>query len=119
MIPEIQEASWSQSSGRGGMAWPLLRYSSLMASLFPLRGFNCPPRLFTVEVGIVVMLNCQYTRGSIGATPERWPSATQPTRDINLNRDVIEAGQNPNWAQTSGDGCSRLSKSCSQQKAAK
>jgi hypothetical protein len=89
-----------------------------MASLLPLRGFICPPRLFTAGAGIIVMLNCQYTRGSVGTTPEPGSSGIQPT--LNLNRDhLMGAGQNPNWMQTPVDGCSRLSKSCARQEDAK
>jgi hypothetical protein len=64
------------------------------------------------------MLNCQYSRGSVGATPEHGPSGIQPTLDLNRDH-LIGAGQNPNWLQTPGDGCFWLSKSFSRQKVAK
>jgi hypothetical protein len=64
------------------------------------------------------MLNCHYTRGSVGATTAHGPSGIQPTLD--LNRDYpFGAGQNPNWAQTPGDGCSWWSKACTPQESAK
>jgi hypothetical protein len=89
-----------------------------MASLFPLRGFTCPPRLSTAEAGVVVMLNGQHARGSVSVMPGHGPSGIQPT--LELNRDyLMGAGQNPNQAQAPGDGCSWLSESCSQQEAAK
>jgi hypothetical protein len=89
-----------------------------MARLFPLRGFICPPRLFTVEAEIVMMLNFQNTRGSAGATPEYGPSGVQPTLNLKLDH-LIGSGQNPNWAQIPADGRSRLSISCSPQETAK
>jgi hypothetical protein len=85
-----------------------------MASLFPLHGFICPPRLSTAGAEIVVMLNI---RGSVVATPEHGPSRIQPALD--LNRDfLIGAGQKPDRLQTPGDGRSWSSKSCSHPKAA-
>jgi hypothetical protein len=89
-----------------------------MASLFPLRGNVCPPRRSTAGAEIVVMLNCQNIRGSVSSVPEPGLSGIQPT--LELNRDFqIGAGQNPNWLQTPGNGCSWLSKSDSQPEAAK
>jgi len=82
-----------------------------MASLLPLRGFICPPRLFPAGVGIVVMLTYQYARGSVGTTPEHGPSEIQLTLDLNRDH-LIGAGHNPNWMQTTVDGCSRLCKFC-------
>jgi hypothetical protein len=85
-----------------------------MASLFPLRGFICPPWLSMAGAEIFVLLNYHHTRGSVGTTPEHGPSGIQPT--LNLNHDhLIGAGQSPNWMQTPDDGCSWLSKSCARQ----
>jgi hypothetical protein len=89
-----------------------------MACLSPLRGFICQPRLFTTGAGIVMMLNHQTTRRSVSATPERWLSGIQPTLDLNRDH-LIGTGQNPNRVQIPGNGCSRLSNSCSPQELAK
>jgi hypothetical protein len=61
-----------------------------MASLLPLRGFICPPRLFTTGASIVAMLNRHYSRRSVGATPEHGPSGIQLTLDF--NRDYLIGG---------------------------
>jgi hypothetical protein len=89
-----------------------------MPSLLPLRIFIRPLWLFTAGVGIVVMLNCQNPRSSVGAMLEHWPSGIQLTLDLNRDH-LIGAGKNPNWVQIPADGCSWLSKSCSQQEVAK
>jgi hypothetical protein len=96
----------------------LLLYSSLMASLLPLRGFICPPRLSTAGAEIVVMLNRQDPYGSIGAMPVHWPSGIQLTLDLNHDH-LIGAGKNPNCLRTPADGHSWLSQSCFQQEVAK
>jgi hypothetical protein len=61
-----------------------------MASLSTLRGFICPPRLFTTGASIVVMLNGHYSRRSVGATPELGPLGIQLILD--LNRDYLISG---------------------------
>jgi hypothetical protein len=95
--------------GRSGIA--IADYPSLMASLFPLRGFSCPPRLSTAGAEIVVMLNRHNPRGSIGATPAHGPLGIQPTLDLNCGHPIV-AGQ------TLGAGCLWWSKSCARKKAA-
>jgi hypothetical protein len=89
-----------------------------MASLLPLRVFIYLLQMFTAGVRIVVMLNCQNARGSVGATPEHGPSETQLTLD--LNRDYLLGGRTkPELGANPGQWMLLLSKSCSQPEVAK
>ncbi len=77
-----------------------------------LRISFCALWLLTVGAGIAVMLNYQNTCGSVGTTPEHWPSKTQIALDHNRDTLLMFAHPQCPCTQASMEEFNRLMAQC-------
>jgi hypothetical protein len=83
-----------------------------MVSALPLRICICALWLVAIGAGTVVILDYQNTSGSVGVTPEYWPSGTQITFDRNHDTLIMFAHPQCPCTSASMEELNRLLAQC-------